>query len=180
MRPKQGHTKTPLSEEDYIRYLLQAQRSIDIQHTRCTTRILGNKHRLRIQFENDIQQPARNIQIQETTIRFLSKPICVPTEDGHDHRELPRIPRLSSRHSFLGKTEEEHDSNLHHLMKCAHTGGLIFNKEKCKINHKYIHFLTHLQRRRSEARSRKNNIDSRHQTSNEQDIAAIIVGHSYS
>ena len=42
--------------------------------------------------------------------------------------------------AVFGKTEEEHDSNLHHLMKRAQAGGLIFNKEKCKIKQKYIHF----------------------------------------
>ena len=42
--------------------------------------------------------------------------------------------------AVFGKTEEEHDSNLHHLMKRAQAGGLIFIKEKCKIKQKYIHF----------------------------------------
>ena len=42
--------------------------------------------------------------------------------------------------SVLGKTESEHDSNLHHLMKRAQAGGLIFNKENCKIKQKYILF----------------------------------------
>ena len=37
-------------------------------------------------------------------------------------------------------TKEEHDSNLHHLMKRVQARGLIFNKEKCKIKQKYIHF----------------------------------------
>ena len=42
--------------------------------------------------------------------------------------------------AVFGKTEEEHDSNIHHIMKRAQAGGLIFNKEKCKIKQKYIHF----------------------------------------
>ena len=36
--------------------------------------------------------------------------------------------------AIFGKTEEEHETNLHHLMKYARAGGHIFNKEKCNIN----------------------------------------------
>ena len=35
-----------------------------------------------------------------------------------------------------GKTKEEHDSNLHNLMRIARTEGLYFNSEKCVINKK--------------------------------------------
>ena len=41
--------------------------------------------------------------------------------------------------AVFGKTEEDHDSNFHHLMKRAQAGGLISNKEKCKSKQKYIH-----------------------------------------
>ena len=40
-----------------------------------------------------------------------------------------------------GKTKEEHNSNLHNLMRIARTKGLYFNSEKCVIDQKQIHFL---------------------------------------
>ena len=35
-----------------------------------------------------------------------------------------------------GKDEEEHDRNLHNLMKVAKTNGLVFNSKKCYIKAK--------------------------------------------
>ena len=41
-----------------------------------------------------------------------------------------------------GKTKEEHDRNLHNLIRIAQTEGLCFNSEKCAIDKKkQIHFL---------------------------------------
>ena len=39
-----------------------------------------------------------------------------------------------------GKTKEEHNSNLHNLMRIARTEGLYFNCEKCVIDQKQIYF----------------------------------------
>ena len=39
-----------------------------------------------------------------------------------------------------GKMKEEHDSNLHNLMRIVWTKGLCFNSEKCMIDQKQIHF----------------------------------------
>ena len=78
---KRPHYPTKTIED--ISYKLKGAKIFST--TRRTTRILGNKHRLRIQLENDIQQPARKIPIQKITIQLVAKPGCVPTEDGHDH-----------------------------------------------------------------------------------------------
>ena len=43
--------------------------------------------------------------------------------------------------NVYGKKKEEHDSNLHNLMRIARTEGLCFNSEKCVIDQKQIHFL---------------------------------------
>ena len=40
-----------------------------------------------------------------------------------------------------GKSKEEHDRNLHNLMRIAQTEGLCFNSEKCAIDQKQIYFL---------------------------------------
>ena len=42
---------------------------------------------------------------------------------------------------MFGADEEDHDKNLHHLMKRAEENGLIFNPEKCKIKEESIAFL---------------------------------------
>ena len=39
-----------------------------------------------------------------------------------------------------GKTKEEHDRNLHYLMRIAQTEGLCFNCEKYAIDKKQMHF----------------------------------------
>ena len=39
-----------------------------------------------------------------------------------------------------GRTKEEHDSRLHDLMKRAETKGIVFNKDKCKINTDSVKF----------------------------------------
>ena len=41
---------------------------------------------------------------------------------------------------LYGKTKEEHDNNLHNLMKIAQTEGLCFNSENCAIDEKQIHY----------------------------------------
>ena len=39
-----------------------------------------------------------------------------------------------------GKTKEEHDQNLHNLMKVAQTEALYLNTDKCAIGQKQVHF----------------------------------------
>ena len=46
--------------------------------------------------------------------------------------------------AVFGKTEEEHDSNLHNLMKVALESGLVFNSQKCSIKQNRINFFGHI------------------------------------
>ena len=39
-----------------------------------------------------------------------------------------------------GKTKEDHDQNLHNLMKVSQTEGLCFNSDKCAVDQKQIDF----------------------------------------
>ena len=39
----------------------------------------------------------------------------------------------------FGRTEEEHNANLHQLMQAAQKHGLVFNGDKCKINTSKLH-----------------------------------------
>ena len=39
----------------------------------------------------------------------------------------------------FGRTEEEHNANLHQLMRAAQKHGLIFNGDKCKIKTRKLH-----------------------------------------
>ncbi|PIK51509.1 hypothetical protein BSL78_11614 [Apostichopus japonicus] len=47
---------------------------------------------------------------------------------------------ISDDIGVYGKTEEEHDQNLHRLMKVAREKGLVFNYEKCEIKKPSIKF----------------------------------------
>ena len=40
----------------------------------------------------------------------------------------------------FGTTEEEHNANLHQLMRAPHKHDLVFNDDKCKINTSKLHF----------------------------------------
>ena len=40
----------------------------------------------------------------------------------------------------FGKTKEDHDQNLHNLMKTVLIEGFRFTSDKCTIEHKQIHF----------------------------------------
>ena len=40
------------------------------------------------------------------------------------------------------KTKEEHDQNLHNLLKVAQTERLCFNRNKCAVDQKQIHFFS--------------------------------------
>ena len=42
--------------------------------------------------------------------------------------------------TVFGRTEEEHDLNLHNLMKVASQYGLVFNSEKCHIKESQVKF----------------------------------------
>ena len=42
--------------------------------------------------------------------------------------------------AVFGRTEEEHDQNLHNLMQVAAKSGLVFNSKKCIIKAPRIHF----------------------------------------
>ena len=46
--------------------------------------------------------------------------------------------------SVVGRTEEEHDRNLHRLMLCAAESGLVFNSAKCSIKQRSISFFGNL------------------------------------
>jgi hypothetical protein len=53
---------------------------------------------------------------------------------------LPGVISIADDIAVIGKDKEEHDANLHALMKRARERGLIFNKKKCHINVKEIMF----------------------------------------
>ena len=46
--------------------------------------------------------------------------------------------------AVFGKTEDEHDANLHNLMRVASESGLMFNSEKCRIKQNQINFFGHI------------------------------------
>ena len=54
--------------------------------------------------------------------------------------KCPGTIRLIDDVIVYGKTKEEHDRNLHILMRIAQTEGLCFNSEKYMIDQKQIHF----------------------------------------
>ena len=66
----------------------------------------------------------------------------VMSQDVFMHRmdmileKCPGIIGLIDDVIFYGKTKEEHDSNLHNLMRIARTEGLCFNSEKCVTDQK--------------------------------------------
>ena len=41
---------------------------------------------------------------------------------------------------MFGRTEEEHDANIHQLMRAAQKYGMNFNGDKCKIKTSKLHF----------------------------------------
>ena len=53
---------------------------------------------------------------------------------------LPGVAGIADDVCVTGATEEEHDINLHKLMKRAETKGLVFNSEKCFIKRTEITF----------------------------------------
>ena len=52
----------------------------------------------------------------------------------------PGVIGLADDIAVIGRTEEEHDANLHNLMQVATQHGLVFNWEKCQIKRDRIRF----------------------------------------
>ena len=52
----------------------------------------------------------------------------------------PGVIGMADDIAVIGRTVEEHDANLHHLMQVATKHGLIFNWEKCRIKRDRIRF----------------------------------------
>ena len=52
----------------------------------------------------------------------------------------PGVIGMADDIAVIGKSEEEHDANLHNLMKVATQHGLVFNWEKCQIKRDRIRF----------------------------------------
>ena len=82
----------------------------------------------------------RTILLQEDAIRTSHEPRRVPTEDGPDTGKLPRRIGIADDVIVHGKTEDEHDGNLHNLMIVAREQGLLFNSTKCSIKTKTVSF----------------------------------------
>ena len=54
--------------------------------------------------------------------------------------ECPGTMGIADDVAVFGKTEEEHDANLHHLFRVAEKQGLTFNSQKCAIKQPSIKF----------------------------------------
>ena len=80
--------------------------------------------------------------------------------------------------AVFGKNEEEHEANLHHLMTRAREGGLIFNKEKCRIKQTSINFFG-LIFSETGVKPDPARRDKRHEITNEQDPTTIFPGHNH-
>ncbi len=57
--------------------------------------------------------------------------------------DLPGVVVYMDDVLVTGKTQEEHDQRLHHVLHVLHGAGLRLNKEKCKISQEQVHFLGH-------------------------------------
>ena len=54
--------------------------------------------------------------------------------------QCPGTNSIADDVGVFGRTEEEHNANLHQLMQAAQKHGLVFNGGKCKINTSQLHF----------------------------------------
>ena len=54
--------------------------------------------------------------------------------------QCPGTISIADDVGVFGRTEEEHNANLHQLMQAAKKHGLVVNGDKCKINTSQLHF----------------------------------------
>ena len=140
MIPKQGHKKTPLPDEDYkdISYKHRGAKIFSKLDARQGYWAINIDHEssLKITFNS----PHGRYRFNRLPFGLCLSPDIFQLKMDMIIENCPGTLGIANDIAVFGKTEEEHDSNLHHLMKRAQAGGLIFNKEKCNIKQKYIHF----------------------------------------
>ena len=73
--------------------------------------------------------------------RFLRLPFGLNLSQDVFQERMDLIPEqcpgtisIADDVGVFGRTEEEHNANLHQLMQAAQKHGLVFNGDKCKIN----------------------------------------------
>ena len=54
--------------------------------------------------------------------------------------QCPSTISIADDVGVFGRTEEEHNANLHQLMRAAQKHGLVFNVDKCTIKTSKLHF----------------------------------------
>ena len=79
--------------------------------------------------------------------RFLRLPFSLNLsqdvfQEGMDQilEQCPGTISIADDVGVFGRTEEEHNANLHQLMRAAQKHGLVFNGDKCKIKTSKLHF----------------------------------------
>ena len=61
-------------------------------------------------------------------------------EKNHIPKQCPGTISIADYVGVFGRTEDEHNANLHQLMRTAQKHDLVFNGDKCKIRTSTFHF----------------------------------------
>ena len=141
-RPKgsqPSNQQTPLPHYDFAGDYPQACKSHSLLQAGCSPRLLDVSLDQESSMKTTFNSPFGRY-------RFLRLPFGlnlsqdVFQEKNHILKQCPGTISIADYVGVFGRTEDEHNANLHQLMRTAQKHDLVFNGDKCKIRTSKLHF----------------------------------------